>query len=70
MFNHFDPFRIVIDIDPKDVPAGAVLTTPPAEKGMDEVLTVQGVLWECLGVMAFQRLPNTPLGISQLYRST
>jgi len=32
VFNLFDPFRIVIDIYPKDVPAGPVLTTPPAEK--------------------------------------
>ena len=44
-------------------------TTPPVEKGMEEVLTVQKVLWGRSGG-AFQRLPNTPLGISQLYRST
>lgn len=33
VFNLFDPFRIVIDIYPKDAPPGPVLTTPPpAEK--------------------------------------
>ncbi|MEY4324613.1 MAG: hypothetical protein RIS24_784 [Verrucomicrobiota bacterium] len=38
---------------------------------MEEVLTVQKVLWgEVWGGVAFQRLPNTPLGINQLYRST
>ena len=45
-------------------------TTPPAEKGMEEVLTVQKVLWGYLRFVAFQRRPNRPLGISQLYRST
>jgi hypothetical protein len=45
-------------------------TTPPVEKGMEEVLTVQKVLWGYLRFVAFQRRPNRPLGISQLYRST
>jgi len=32
VFNLFDPFRIVIDIFPKDVPPGPSLTTPPLKE--------------------------------------
>ena len=32
VFHVFDPFRIVIDIFPKDAPPGPVLTTPPLKE--------------------------------------
>lgn len=32
VFNLFDPFRIVVDIFPKDAPPGPALTTPPPPK--------------------------------------